>query len=289
MAILKHAAGLCRLPIAFFTAYSALAGYLLAGSPAWSSCIAISLAVLILAAGASCLNQFQERDIDARMERTRLRPLPAGQVRPGQALVFALTLICTGLAILVFSSGPVPFTLAFLGVAWYNGLYTRLKRFSAFSAVPGTVVGMIPPAIGWAASGCGLKDPRILALCFCFFLWQIPHFWIQLLRHGQEYEQAGLPALTSILSRARISRMIFVWTSAAAVAGLMLPLFGAIKAPLLYYLLIPGGVWLISGASKLITVGYGSVLSLSVFRVTNAYILFVMSLVSLDTVVQVLR
>ena len=70
-------------------------------------------------------------------------------------------------------------------------------------------------------------------------MWQVPHFWLQVLHHGKEYEQAGLPSLSSLLGREQLGSIIFIWVCAAAAAGLLLPLYGAVSSPLLSFLLLP--------------------------------------------------
>jgi hypothetical protein len=88
-------------------------------------------------------------------------------------------------------------------VLWYNGVYTFLKRKSPFAAIPGAVIGAIPPAIGWICGKGALSfDPQILALSFFFFIWQVPHFWLLLLNFGRDYEKAGFPSLTRIFNSA---------------------------------------------------------------------------------------
>ena len=278
-AFIKQAAGLCRTPIALFTAYSAVTGYLLAPHRSFWIGLTIALAVFILACGASALNQYQERDIDARMERTRLRPLPAGVISPFLALFLALVLIFSGLSLLVLAAGKGPASLGITALLWYNGVYTYLKRITAFAAVPGAFVGMIPPAIGWVAAGGRLADPRLLVVCFLFFMWQVPHFWLQILHHGEEYERAGLPSLTKVLTRGQIARVTFAWICATAAAGLLLPLYGDLTSSLLSFSLVPAAIWMIITGKKL-SASQSSAPSLAAFRQMNAYIVFVMVLLT---------
>jgi protoheme IX farnesyltransferase len=108
---------------------------------------------------------------------------------------------------------------------WYNLIYTPLKKVTAFAAVPGSMVGALPPLAGWVAGGGSLTDPRALALGFFFFMGQIPHFWLLLLKLGKQYEMAKLPSLTQLLTDEQIKRLTFVWIAATAVSALALPLF----------------------------------------------------------------
>ena len=284
LTFLKHAAAICRAPIAFFAACAAVTGYLIAQHRPLTPSAMTALAVFILASGASALNQYQERHIDARMERTRLRPLPAGVINPTRALFLALMLICAGLALLAVSGGGVPATLGMLAVVWYNGAYTYLKRITAFAAVPGAIVGMIPPAIGWTAAGGGFADPRLLAVCFLFFMWQVPHFWLQILHHGEEYEHAGLPSLSKVLGKQQIARITFAWICSASVSSLLLPLYGNLASPLLYGPLLFISIWTTAKGAKLVTARRSPALSLAAFRQLNIFIFTVMSLLSAEMI-----
>jgi heme o synthase len=283
-AFLQQASCLCRAPIAFFAACAAVTGGLLTPQQSSSIVGVTALAVFILAAGASALNQYQERDIDARMERTRHRPLPAGVISPSRALSIALLLIFAGLSMLALAGGKGPAFLGMSAILWYNGIYTYLKRLTAFAAVPGAVVGMFPPVIGWTAAGYRLADPRLLVVCLLFFLWQVPHFWLQILHHGEEYEQAGLPSLTEVLGKRQIARITLVWICSTAAASLLLPLYGNLTSPLLYCLLLIAAVWTMVKAVNLVTAPRTPALSLAAFRYLNIFIFIVMSLLSMERI-----
>jgi protoheme IX farnesyltransferase len=277
---LKHVSTLCRLPVALMTGLSAMTGCLLTSSRSPLFSLGVAASVFVLAAGASALNQVQERDIDRLMARTRSRPLPSGALSPGQGLVAALFLIVFGLAMLA-TSGMTPLILGIGAIIWYNGVYTPLKRTTAFAAVPGALVGMIPPAIGWSAAGGALADPRLLAVCFFFFLWQVPHFWLQILHHGEEYDQAGLPSLTRQLGRPVVSRLTYAWTFAAAVSVFLLPLYGVLTSPRVYAPLVPAAIVVIAAGFRLL-VSRSNSRERSAFLLINGYLLLVMTLLSID-------
>jgi protoheme IX farnesyltransferase len=171
------------------------------------------------------------------MERTRHRPLPAGMMSLLNALIASFAAMLAGL-FLLGRSGLLPFIIGVLAMAWYNGLYTWLKRRTAFAAVYGAPVGMAAPAIGWVTGGGSITDPRLAVLALLFFLWQVPHFWMLLLRSGDDYERAGLPSLTKVFPRELLSGITVLWLIAAAAASLLLPLFGMVRTPLLYGLLV---------------------------------------------------
>jgi protoheme IX farnesyltransferase len=284
MSSLKPYLILCRLNVSLFAAASAATGFFLAPYHRVVDALIPSAAVFLLAGGASALNQYQERDIDAKMERTRRRPIPTGLIPPGQALALSLVLMISGLVALVLSGGVKASVLGALAVFWYNGIYTSLKKTTAFAAVPGAAVGMVPPAIGWVSAGGRLFDPMLLALCALFFLWQIPHFWLLLLNHGDEYEQAGLPSLTRVMSKPQIGRVTFSWIFAAAIAGLSLPLYGSIRSPVSALLLIPCAGWIIWSGRMLSGSGQAGPLAPGLFKKINIYLFLIMSLLSLENI-----
>ncbi|MBD3334635.1 MAG: hypothetical protein GF355_03885 [Candidatus Eisenbacteria bacterium] len=221
---------------------SAAAGHALAAGGLESGIAAPILGCLLLAAGATALNQLQEKDLDARMQRTRRRPLPAGETTPGFVLAMSLAMIAGALIVLYAAAGVAAAALGLLAIVWYNGLYTWLKRRSAFAAVPGAVIGALGPAIGWAAAGGSLLAPEIWGLMLIFYLWQVPHFWLLDLCFPRDYRDAGYPSASAVFGASRLQRLVFVWTVATASAALMLPLFGYLRHPVLYGLLCAAGV-----------------------------------------------
>lgn len=168
--------------------------------------------------------------MDAQMERTKNRPIPSGQISSFGALLWALLLSISGSLLIYFGSGFLALQLAILALIWYNFIYTPLKKKTAFAVVPGSVIGALPPLVGWVAGGGSLTDPQALIIAFFFFIWQVPHFWLLLLKYGKEYEEAGFPSLTSIYSEKQIKYTTFIWTMATGVTALMLPVFGIVNS-----------------------------------------------------------
>lgn len=125
-------------------------------------------------AGALSLNQWVERDIDARMERTRGRPLPTGRVMPMEALAFGGALVMGGLVYMGLALGALPALLAALSALVYHAVYTPLKRRSYMATLAGAVPGALPMLIGWTAV-TGAIGPGGLALFAIGYLWQLPH------------------------------------------------------------------------------------------------------------------
>jgi len=273
---------LCRVAISLFATCSALTGYLLTRSSSAVTITFLAAGIFLLACGASALNQFQERDLDAMMERTLRRPLPAGTMTSTHVLVVSMMLILSGL-LLLSSLGWTSVTFGSLAILWYNGLYTRLKRRTAFAAVPGALVGTLPPVMGWAAGGGNLADPRVFALAALFFLWQIPHFWLLLLRNAVQYEKAGLPTLTSIIPRELLVRITLLWIAAAAVASLAMPLFGIVRSAYAYAPLVILAVWVSGSGLRIIIGNTAAAALLPAFRRVNIFILLFMLLAVFDS------
>ncbi len=276
----KIYADLCRIPLSLFAAASAATGYALGPHPVAVQAFATAASVFLLACGSSALNQFQERDLDARMARTRRRPLPSGAIVPLHALGVSIALLTSGLAGLGSTSTLPAAALGLLAICWYNGLYTFLKKKTALAFLPGALVGMVPPAIGWTTAGGSLLDPRLAVISLLFFLWQVPHVWLLLLQYGTEYEQAGIPSLARWLNRDQIARLAFTWIVAIAAASLSLPLVTDADALATYAALIPAAVWLAFSGFKLLGVKPG-LAAQAVFQRVNAYILLVMCMLCL--------
>jgi protoheme IX farnesyltransferase len=274
---------LCRVNLSLFAACSAATGFFAGPYHHLTDVLPPALAVFLLASGASALNQYQERDIDASMERTRRRPLPSGTISPSNALLFSIGLILTGMLILV-PKGLQTIGMGIFAVFWYNGIYTYLKQRTAFASIPGAAVGMIPPALGWVSAAGALLDARIGAICFILFMWQIPHFWLLLLRHADEYKKADVPSLIKIMSPAQISRVTFTWIFAAGVSSLLLPLYGSINSWPVYCLLILLAAWLAWKGSLLVKKQPPPLLYSGLFWKINIFLLSIMSILSLENI-----
>jgi protoheme IX farnesyltransferase len=222
---------LFRPPIALLAALSALAGYALHSSPHRLFDATLLLAgVFLLAAGCSGLNQVQERDVDARMERTRRRPVASGRLSAKFGLACALSLTAGGLALLT-GAGETAFALGAFALLWYNGVYTPLKRLTPFAVLPGALCGALPPLIGWAAAGGDPSDFRIVLFAGLIFLWQIPHFWFFALKHREDFQRGGLPTVFTRFAPAQINRLALAWVFSLACATLLLPGFGLLQHP----------------------------------------------------------
>jgi protoheme IX farnesyltransferase len=270
---------LAKVRIATLAAASAVTGYFLAARGFGADAFGLAAGVFLLAGGAGALNQVQEVDIDARMRRTAGRPIPSGRMTRRAGLAIALALLAAGFALLAANPGAV--VLGASTVVWYNGIYTPLKRLTAFAAIPGGVVGALPPVIGWVTGGGSAADPRIAAVAFFFFVWQVPHFWLLLLRIGDDYRRAGLPTLTRLFTRRQLARIIYVWMVATAVACMSLPMFGVSSAPWAQAGLALASLWLAWRATSMVR-SNGEVLA---FHQINLYALFVISVLSLSGLV----
>ncbi len=270
--------------IALLAALSSATGYILAADSVSLAIVFPTVGLFLLACGSSALNQYQERDIDSLMKRTKGRPIPSARLTPPQALVIALLSMLSGSLILLVGSNVVALGLGLFAAFWYNAIYTPLKKRSPFAAIPGALVGAIPPAVGWAAAGGSPFDPKILALCFFFFVWQVPHFWLLLLVYGKDYEEAGLPSLTSIFTAGQLSQITFVWILATAVTCLLIPLFGTVQTTITNLSLLGLTLWLVWGATRFFRARGEELSFRSAFREMNIYALAVISLLSLDKV-----
>jgi protoheme IX farnesyltransferase len=237
IATVQALARLFRLRLSLFVALSAATGHAAAAYRLGWEILLPSLACVLLAAGSSALNQWQERDRDGQMSRTRNRPIPTGVIAPNQALAVAFALIVVAIALLAACCGAWATLFGISAVVLYNGLYTWMKRWTAFAAVPGAVIGALGPAIGWVAAGGAPQSPALLAIAMVFFLWQVPHFWLLSLNYPADYRDAGYPNVVERMGGDRLYRVGLIWIACTAVATLSLPLFGLLNSGVLYLVL----------------------------------------------------
>jgi protoheme IX farnesyltransferase len=279
---LRVAMELTKFWIAFLSSLSAATGYVVFSHRVNLGLATGFLGVLLLAMGACAMNEFQDRDIDARMERTRRRPIPAGTVKPVTAVAAAALLAAGGFLLLLWAHNLAAALIGLLAIVWYNGVYTYLKRVWAFAVVPGALIGALPPAIGWVAAGGEPLNPQVFALCFFFFIWQVPHFWLLLFKFGNDYSKAGLPSLTELFSPHRLASLTFVWMLATAASSLLLPIYRLTSSSWTSLGLVVCGLWLAWGATKLVRGRLEPQIPRLAFRRINLYALCVMALLMAD-------
>lgn len=148
----------------------------------------------LLAAGTGALNQWWEREADAKMRRTENRPLPAGRLRPGPALVFGILLAAAGTIYLLAAVNMLAAVLGFLTLACYLWIYTPLKSRTPAATFVGAFPGAMPPLIGWVAAraSIGIEGWVLFAM---LFLWQFPHFYAIAWMYREDYQRAGIQML----------------------------------------------------------------------------------------------
>ncbi|PLX99069.1 MAG: protoheme IX farnesyltransferase [Desulfuromonas sp.] len=224
---------LTRSHLSILVAFSALAGYLFhPAGPDWRGAILLSLGVWSLAAGASALNQAQEKEVDARMVRTRTRPLVTGQLTVSSGIVIAALFLGIGLALLAATGEVQVLLLGLFALTWYNLVYTPLKKVTPFAVLPGALCGALPLLMGWVLSGGGIFDSPILMLCAIVVLWQVPHFWLLALAYPEDARRSGLPNLFTRIRPGRLRYLSLVWIVALLAGVGFANLSGLIRADL---------------------------------------------------------
>jgi protoheme IX farnesyltransferase len=271
-----------KIKISLLATLSTATGYLLATGTITIHMLVPSAAVFLLACGSCALNQYQEREIDQRMERTKSRPIPSGRLNPETALCISIGWISSGALILLFGAGDLPLALGLFAVLWYNLIYTPLKQKTAFAAVPGALVGAIPPVLGWVTGGGRILDPRIGGVALFFFIWQVPHFWLLLLDSSKDYENARLPSITQLFSTRQIKRIIFIWFLSTGVSALTIPSFGLIHFRSVSFFLLAATSWFIWEAIQFFRSSPRTFTLRIAFMRLNAYALAVLLLLSID-------
>ena len=217
---------LIRINISLSVTLSAFAAWVVASGKVSVKSVLPLTGIFLLACGASALNQIQEKEQDIKMNRTKGRPVPSGKLSPNQAFLIVFLLMFSGVVILASGFYWTCLILGILNVLWYNGFYTWLKKRAAFAVVPGALSGVIPVFMGWSAAGGSLSDRPALLLAFFLFIWQIPHFWLLMLKYGDEYRSAGFPVMTDIFNLNQFRNIIFAWMIGATATSLLLVLSG---------------------------------------------------------------
>ena len=187
---------LCKPRLTLLVLFSALTGFYLgeANQIEWMVLFHSLFGIALASSGALALNQFIEREHDARMERTRHRPLPEGLLQPAEALVFGVSLSLGSVIFLAYMVNLLTATLVAATIVSYLFAYTPLKRYSFLNTLVGAIPGALPILCGWTAATNQLSIEGWV-LFGILFLWQFPHFLSIAILYSDDYEQAGYKML----------------------------------------------------------------------------------------------
>lgn len=276
---------LSKLKIMLPVSLTGFTGYFIFSPHFTIKLVLVTTGILLMAVSASVFNQVQEAGLDIKMKRTLDRPIPSGRIGMKYAVLFSVFNLFAG-TLFLWSNGN--FLSAFIGLSailWYNGVYTYAKRITAFAVVPGAITGALPPLIGWVAAGGGVWDKPIIFIEFLFFTGQIPHFWLLILKYGEEYSEAGIPTLTDIFNRDQINRLTFTWVLTSVIAALFLCYFEIIRTGPLIGILLIASVFLIWQFSALIKAGADKITSKKYSFFLDSYFLLVLLLLISDRII----
>lgn len=218
---------LTKFKVSIAVSLSAFAGYVLFAREINFDLLVFSVGLLLIIGASSALNHIQERNFDGLMERTSHRPLPSKILSLKEAVFITAVLFFVGSLMLILQFSLLIWFGSLFAAFWYNGIYTPLKRKTPYAIIPGSMVGAIPPFIGYWAAGGPLFDLQIFMLSAFFFIGQIPHFWLLMKKYHKDYQKAGYPVINEQLDHNQINRMIIIWMAAgigsALVVSLVIP------------------------------------------------------------------
>jgi protoheme IX farnesyltransferase len=203
-------ADLIRYKLSLAVTFSSVTGYFIFHNNIEINLLFLIAGVFFLASGAAVMNQYTEIRFDALMGRTMQRPLPGGKINPKTALLIAGGLFCPGIFFLSLT-GLISTLLGVFTILLYNVIYTNLKRVTPLAIIPGALVGAVPPLIGFEAAGGSVPGYGIILFSGFMFLWQLPHFWLILLKYHEEYERAGFVTISHLMTENQIRILVFVW------------------------------------------------------------------------------
>lgn len=251
---------LTKVRITALVLVTTAAGFLLASGPvlevgllAWTL-----LGTGLAASGAAALNQYLEREADARMRRTAGRPIPAGRMTPRHGLMVGIGLSAIGVALLAATVNLLTAFLALATVILYVGVYTPLKRMTPLNTMVGAIPGAIPPVMGWTAvtGELGLPAGVLFAI---LFLWQLPHFLAIAWIFRDDYRLGGFPMLPVVDPDGEITgRQVALYCAALVPVSLVPTFLGLTGAVYFFGALALGLAFLAAGLAMAISRGKGA-------------------------------
>lgn len=192
-------------------------------------CTTVTVGTFMAATSANTFNQVIETDLDRKMARTRLRPLPSGRISKTHANLFGLGIGAASALALGVGANPLTAALGVLNIGLYAGPYTLSKPKTEWNTWIGAVVGAVPPLMGWAASGATLAAPEPWIYATTLFLWQFPHFFLVAWKYRRDYTMGGyqMVAVNDSAEGTRTANQILVSSTALSLTPIAAAALGA--------------------------------------------------------------
>jgi len=267
--------------LSFAVSLSALFAYIMAKGEVGFDMLLATFSVLLVAMGVSTLNQVQEYKSDAKMTRTKNRPIAAGRMTPQTGIIIASILIILSFLSIYTLLGFTGINIFMFAFIWYNAMYTPLKKKSALAVVPGAILGVIPPAIGWLVAGHTLLELEFIGIALYYFIWQVPHFWLLVMLFHGDYKDGGYPTAMRLFGQASLQRLTFVWLIFTIQAGIFLVYTYEVYLPTMI-LSIVVGIFAFISSLELLTDKFELKNAKTVFWKINASFLAIIILLSVD-------
>lgn len=223
---------------------SALGMFLAPGQIQFWHAVIIICATSGLVGGACVINCWMEKDIDALMERTKNRPLPAGRLNPTVALVMGLTMICICLSTLLLICNPLTAFLGLVATVTYVFLYTPMKKKTSWALFAGAIPGAIPPLMGWTSVTNSFGALGIV-LFGILFIWQLPHFLSISMYHAKDYNKADFKIFPTQIGTRNTIHKIAIYTFILGLISLLPFYMGAANSLYRNFVLLLGGTFFI--------------------------------------------
>jgi protoheme IX farnesyltransferase len=261
-----------------------IAPMFVAGTPGWRLVLAVFAGGYLMAGGANAVNMYIDRDIDDRMARTRLRPIPSGRMRAEAVLAFGILCATTATFLLAHVANVLTAALALGGFYTYVFVYTRwLKRSSPHNIVIGGAAGAFPPLVGWAAV-TGRVDLMAVYLFLIVFYWTPPHFWALALNKQADYGRAGVPMAPLVWGERETMRNM-LWYTLILLPLTFLPVaFGALGVPYLIAA-VALGAWLLLGVVRVLRAASYVQPAWAVYKYSLLYLALLFAAMAVDRAV----
>ncbi|HET7585150.1 MAG TPA: heme o synthase [Gemmatimonadaceae bacterium] len=255
-----------------------------AGSPPLPLVLAVLVGGYLMAGGANAVNMYLDRDIDDRMARTRLRPIPSGRMDARVVLAFGILLATVATTLFALVVNVLSAALALAGFYFYVFIYTRwLKRRTPQNIVIGGAAGAFPPLVGWAAA-TGRIDLTAIYLFLIIFYWTPPHFWALALLKQHDYGRAGVPMAPLVWGERETMRQMLAYTVILIAVSVLPVALGSFGTVYLVSALVLG-LLLAVGIVRMMRVTSWTPVAWRVYKYSLLYLALLFAAMALDRVI----